>query len=120
MNDFKPGAKPHQLHKEFGPKVELTTESLGRDEWAETNLRAVGSALAQGDMEYLGSYAVHVYASPVSDGLSAELDTITQTSLAGVSEKAVGIATQNAVIALARYFGREYKTRDPQDLRGQS
>lgn len=101
------------LISNLGIDVELETEVLEDDKWANTMLQEVGGTMKVDGLNYVGSIAVHYYLdSKALLKSSYELASKTQiTFKEQISEQLALMGFNNAVIAVRKHFNPGYKFR---------
>lgn len=93
----------------LGPDVELTSEKMEKDPWADKMLREIGKILTtqqqNAGQDYLGSFAFHLFADS-NRNLKGQyqMGSITQIAVDDVAETLATLAFNNGVIALRKYF----------------
>lgn len=93
-----------------GPDVELTSEKMDKDPWANKMLKEIGNVVTKPQqnqgMKYLGSFAFHIFADqglPITGKMS--MGSITQINIEEeCSERLATLAFNNGVLQLRRYF----------------
>lgn len=102
--------KPNDLISSLGPNVEMGSETLENDTWANKMLKDIGDTLTKkqqnAGMEYLGSFAVHIVATK-GMGLDGKMSMASLTQICvdeNCSEKLMVLALSNATIQLRRAY----------------
>ncbi len=103
-------ALPNDFLSQQGPNVEMTTEKMERDAWADTMLEEIGKTVCgkqtANGMQYLGSFAFHIFADK-GLGVSGKMSmgSITQIKVKEeCSERMATLAFNNGVLQLRRYY----------------
>jgi hypothetical protein len=111
MSNKKPN---HTLDKLGGPDIHIESKSHGFDQWATATLAEVGKAIGPKDMQYMTSYAVHLYAPHDLSMNKNQIAWAIQLPDTGVvSEAYVSNSAYDLNMKLKRHFGRTTATRDP-------
>lgn len=108
------GGKIKKPYQELGPEVKVRVKELENDTWAQTTLKEIGKSMAEPGFGYIGSAALHFYSTSDTLSLAVHEGAIKhQFALGDLSEEFARFGTTEFVKAIARYFGHEQKTNDP-------
>jgi hypothetical protein len=115
-------AKANDLLSNLGVDVQMTSEGMETDVWANNTLRDIGKTITGkqqvAGQQYLGSFAVHLFADTNRMAKAKyEMGSITQIAIDDVSEHLVTLGFNNAMIALRKYFNPDFKSGRRNDKR---
>lgn len=117
------GDKPKRPHDHLGLDVETSRESVENDPWAQAMLQEVGKVLVKAagpEHIYQGSIAIHFCrTSGNMVQTSYEIAHVMQWCVGDMNEAVLNAGLANLVTEFKRQMGRDFKTTDSKDKRGQ-
>lgn len=98
----------------MGLDVDLTSEKMERDDWANKMLREIGETISKKEcglgMTYVGSFAFHLMIEKQDIKKSKQrISSITQIAIDDISESVCALAFNNGQIAVRKYFNPDLK-----------
>jgi hypothetical protein len=113
------GEKPKKPYQQLGPDVTIENMDLDSDKWADEKLREAGKSMTPAGKDYLGSIAVHWYATGTTIVTTRqEMDVKQQFCVTGVADAAIATGISALQHTFARnYLGQKLRSTDKKDKR---
>lgn len=128
MPDYRQtGDKPMRPQDNLGADVQIESEAIANDTWAQTLLKDLGAYFKnvdkEGDTEYMGTFCTHIYKSKDLQTSNGQYGVamVNQFTFGSdqVNEYIAMMALSNLGVEMRKRYGRAHHTTDTKDKRGQ-